>query len=252
MARVFAPPRPDRAQGVFETLLIIDGRPVALDAHLARLGESLAILFADRRAPDLATSIRTRASEIDRGGLRVTVAPDRGAGFVTTIAPIDIANDLALPDEPPLLSAHSLVLPDGLGPHKWADRSLLDRAQARLPADAVPLIVDRRGTVLESARGNMFAVVDGELITHPADGRILPGITRARTIEIATASGLAVREAPLSRAGFIAAEEVFMTGSLRGLERIRELDGATLPPGGEISSELAAELRRDWAQLSFG
>ncbi len=246
MARVFAPPRPDRAQGILETLLIVDGRPVALDAHLARLGESLATLFADRPAPDLAAAIRASALEIGRGGLRVTVAPDAETGLQATIVPAEIDLDLALPGEPPLVTAHSLVISSGLGRHKWADRSVLDQAQSSLPADAVALIVDWNGTVLESARGNVFAVVDEELITHPADGRILPGIARARTIEIASALGLVVREAALSRTELIGADEVFMTGSLRGLERVRELDGATLSASGEIGARLAAELRRAW------
>ena len=77
------------------------------------------------------------------------------------------------------------MLAGGLGEHKWVDRSLLDEAQAALPAGALPLIVDADGAVLEASRANLFAVRDGALFTPPLDGRILPGVTRARVIEIA-------------------------------------------------------------------
>src|SRR3954451_1134668 len=38
-------PRPDPCLGVFTTLLVLDGRPVELDAHLARLDASVRALF---------------------------------------------------------------------------------------------------------------------------------------------------------------------------------------------------------------
>ena len=66
-------------------------------------------------------------------------------------------------------SLHSLdACPAGSAPHKWADRSLLDEAQAGLPRDALPLIVDWDGAVLEASRANVFAVRDGALLHTPA------------------------------------------------------------------------------------
>jgi hypothetical protein len=38
-------PRPDPARGVFETILAVDGEPVLLDEHLARLAASVAELY---------------------------------------------------------------------------------------------------------------------------------------------------------------------------------------------------------------
>jgi len=246
MARVSAAPPPDPDLGVLETVLVLDGRPVELDAHLARLGNSLTELYGNPLPAGLAGAIEGRARELGRGGLRVAVAPGDRAGLDATVVPAGLGPELALPSEPALVTAHSLVLSSGLGPHKWADRSLLDQAQATLPEDAVALIVDWDGTVLEAARGNVFAVIEGVLTTHPTDGRVLPGIARARAIELAAAAGIPVREAALSRAEMIAAEEVFLTGSLRGVERVRELDGATLPKQGSISGSLAAGLREAW------
>jgi para-aminobenzoate synthetase/4-amino-4-deoxychorismate lyase len=147
-------------------------------------------------------------------------------------------------------------VPGGIGEHKWADRSLLDEAQAGLPADSLPLVVDEDGAVLEASRANLFAVRDGALFTAPLDGRILPGITRRRVLELAAGPGIETREAPLTRSDLLAADEVFLTGSVRGIEPAVSLDGSSLAGAGPLARRLAAELRRAWtrteAAAAFG
>ena len=54
-----------------------------------------------------------------------------------------------------------------------ADRRLLAGADAAL-APRLPLLLDGDGAMLEASRGNLFVVHDGELVTPPTDGRILP------------------------------------------------------------------------------
>jgi para-aminobenzoate synthetase/4-amino-4-deoxychorismate lyase len=223
---------PDPRHGVFETLLVLDGRPVELDAHLARLEASLAELFPERGAPDL----RELDVPVDRGAMRIDVTPES-----TTVAFRELephSGEIAL---------HSLTLAGGLGAHKWADRSLLDEAQAGLSGEALPLIVDSDGAALEASRANVFAVRDGALFTPPLDGRILPGITRMRVLEIAAEIGIEAGETSLSRDDLLAADEVFLTGSVRGVERAARLDSAALGGGGEVSGRFATALRRAWS-----
>lgn len=150
----------------------------------------------------------------------------------------------------------SLRLRGGLGAHKWADRSGLEETQTKLPEGALPLIVDEDGTVLEASRANVFAARDGALFTPPLDGRILPGVTRMRVLELAGELRVETRQTPLSRNDLLTAEEVFLTGSVRGIESAASLDGTPLAGAGEIAERLAAELRRAWGGLktaaSFG
>jgi len=148
------------------------------------------------------------------------------------------------------VSLRSLRLAGGLGAHKWGDRSLLDAAQAELPAGTLPLIVDEDGAVLEVSRANVFAVHDGALSTPPLDGRILPGITRMRVLEIADALGIETRERGLGRNDLLAADEVFLTGSVRGIERVEALDDTPLASRGGVARRLAAELWRAWTETS--
>src|SRR5690606_5545028 len=113
----------------------------------------------------------------------------------------------------------SLRYEGGLGQHKWSDRARL----AAVPAGTLPLLVDG-DEVLEAGRANVFVVFGAELATPPADGRILPGIARARVIEIAGAGGVEVVERRLRRAELRAADAVLLTGSVRGVEPAHSLD----------------------------
>ena len=182
--------------------------------------------------------------------MRVTVAPIGGGRLDLEVDSRGIERELVFDPRP--IALHSRVCAGGLGAHKWADRSWLDEAQAGLPAGALPLIVDADGAVLEASRANVFAVRDGALFTPPLDGRILPGVTRARVLEIAATDGLETHETELSRDDLLAADEVFLTGSIRGIEPVRALDGVRVGQGGEVAARLTAELRRAWLGAPVG
>lgn len=242
---------PDPRQGVFETLLVIDGHPIELEAHLERLNVSLAELFPDRETLDLAEPIRNEAKHIARGSVRATVSPGGDAlrvdiaGRERALGHFMSLSDRTRPSGE--LALGGLPVPGGLGAHKWADRSLLEEAQARMPAGALPLVLDTDGTALEASRANVFAVRDGALFTPPLDGRILPGVTRMRVLELAGEIGIEAYEGELSRADLLCADEVFLTGSVRGIERVDSLDDALLRNGSDLTDRLATELWQVWA-----
>jgi para-aminobenzoate synthetase/4-amino-4-deoxychorismate lyase len=192
-------PRPDPAAGVFETLLVRDGRVVELDRHLQRLAASLAALYGRALPAGLDERIAAAARSLPGAG-RVRV--DAGPGGVTVVGG-------ALPPDPPA-TLRVWTVPGGVGPHKWADRRLLAALEVASPG-ATPLLVDADGAILETTRANVFARGrDGVLRTPPADGRILPGIRRATLL----ADGAAV-EAELSLDDLRAAVELVVTSALR-------------------------------------
>lgn len=220
------------------------GRPVELDAHLARLGASLGALF-DRELPAGARELmRERAEGIGVGRLRLIVAPgSTGLGMDVVTAEVD--PELVFPSWERAVDLRSLVVEGGLGAHKWADRALLERAEAEAPS-AVPLLLDGDGAVLEASRGHVFLARDGALATPPTDGRILPGIARGVAIEVAREQGIEIREIELTLVDLLQAGEVFLTGSVRGVEPARSVDGADLPPAGGVTARIASGLRRRW------
>src|SRR5207247_1777112 len=130
---------------------------------------------------------------------------------------------------------------------KWRDRRILDHAreQAGLGADQQLLILDANGDVLETDRANAFAVIDGVLRTAPADGRLLPGITRAAVLRLAAHHGIPAEEEPFSTRLLRRATEVFVTNSVHGIMPVRSLAGADVSwPAGPLSRRLRSALGR--------
>src|SRR6185436_2752372 len=71
-------PHADPTRGVFETLLVHDGQPVEVDAHLERLAESVSALFGVELPLDSGRAIAEGARKVRRGRLRLTVVPRAG------------------------------------------------------------------------------------------------------------------------------------------------------------------------------
>ena len=246
MPGVHSSPRPDPQKGIFETLLVVDGHPVELDAHLARLAASIETLYGAAAASDPREEIVERARSLELGRLRATLAPGADGRLETDIVTAEVDPALVFPGLERAVSVHTLLLEGGLGAHKWVDRSLIEETEARLPADAVAVLVDHGGAVLEGLRANVFAVNGETLSTPPADGRILPGIARRRVAKAAGAAGLAVREIELTVGDLMTADEVFLAGSVRGVEPVRAIDGVELTPRNDAGARIGAELKRAW------
>jgi para-aminobenzoate synthetase/4-amino-4-deoxychorismate lyase len=183
---------PDPARGVFETIRVERGRALYLEDHLARLRNSVRELYGagfELRLPEL---------------------PDRPCRLRVTALPSgEVTAELAPLGEPNLVLAPWTV-PGGLGAHKWADRRAVEEATQRL--GATPLILDEDGSVLEAAWANVWVREGDRLVTPPADGRLLPGVTRARALRTEPHSA----EEPLTLERLEAADVIVLTSALRG------------------------------------
>jgi para-aminobenzoate synthetase / 4-amino-4-deoxychorismate lyase len=183
--------RPDPALGIFSTLLVVDGEPQRLDAHLARLAGSLSELYERALPGDLETRVRTLARTTQgRARLRIDVTPEADAELFTTPA---------RERERPIV-LHPYTLPGGLGAHKWRDRALVDALTQ------TPLLLDADGTVLEAGWANVLIRRGGSLLRPRADGRILPGTTLPDA-----------EEADLTLADLRRADEILVSSSIVGV-----------------------------------
>jgi para-aminobenzoate synthetase component I len=224
--------------GVFDSLLVVAGEPVELEAHLRRLEQTLASVYAQDLPPRAKEAVRQAAKGLPLGRVRFTLVPaedglrpDRRAGWVVpeTVFPV---RGVKLRTE---------LVNGGRGPHKWVDRRDMEH-----PDDGPGQLICDGEELLEAGWANLFAVREGTLWTPPADGRILPGTARAALLEIAAEEDIPTTEHPLHAADLYTAEETFLTNSIRGIEPATELDGTDLPGSGPISSRLAAALQQRW------
>lgn len=238
--------RPDPSKGVFETMLVIDGSPVELDAHLERLSDSLRELYGRDLSTRTAETAAAAAAGLQHGKLRITVVPGEDGWLQIHPATAEVDPAAVFPGPSRSASLRSHVLDQGLGAHKWADRRLLDRAAAAIAATELPLLLDREGAVLEVSRASVFCTRQGAIATPPLDGRILPSIARRQALEVARAAGIETNERRLTLEDLLTAEEVFLSGSVRGIEPVRGIDGVELGAASEISGRVAVGLRRRW------
>lgn len=250
-----------RGDGVFETALVVDGKPRELGPHLDRLARSAAML--DLPAPDLAAWERISHAVIDsydgRGEMALKLVYTRGVGGEPTgfalgspvdetvlrqrssglsVVTLERGIDPALADSAPwlLLGAKSL----SYGVNMAAVREAVRRG-----ADDVVFVAGDR--VLEGPTSTVIAVKDHTLYTPPATLGILPGTTQAAVFRGAERAGWSVKVEQLRVEDLHAAEAVFLTSSVRLVTRVHTVDGRQLPDGSQLHAELNALYEAEYA-----
>jgi para-aminobenzoate synthetase / 4-amino-4-deoxychorismate lyase len=208
--------RPDPGEGIFETVLVVGAQPVDLDAHLARFARSLALLYGVALPDGFDALVRFECARqgAPTARMRIDYEPRRSSDpFTVGVAPT--RESFVQARDPQPLEGRLLEVPGGLGPHKWRDRRLVEAA-----ADPRVAIVCDGEEVLEAGHANVLVVEGERLATPPEDGRLLPGITRRRVLELASQLGLDAVEEPLPLERLVAADDVLLTSAIRGVHRL--------------------------------
>ncbi len=103
--------------------------------------------------------------------------------------------------------------------------------QEALDQGCAETILVRNGYVTEGAASNLFAVIDGELMTPPKNHEILPGITRDVILQLANANQMPYREDVIALEALQNASEIWLTSSTREIVPVIELDGRSVGDG---------------------
>lgn len=107
-------------------------------------------------------------------------------------------------------------------------------------AEGIALTTD--GKVGEGSGQNLFLVKGGTLFTPPLDASILPGITRASILALATDAGIPVREQSITREALYDADEMFFSGTAAEITPVRSVDRIEVGEGkpGPVTLRLQA------------
>ncbi|WP_340122897.1 D-amino acid aminotransferase [Methylobacter svalbardensis] len=108
--------------------------------------------------------------------------------------------------------------------------NILLRQQAVEKGCAEAILV-KDGYVTEGTASNIFAVIDGILITPPQGCEILPGITRDVILEIARQNNISYSEDIISLDALKTASEIWLTSSTREIVPVVQLDNETIANG---------------------
>jgi branched-subunit amino acid aminotransferase/4-amino-4-deoxychorismate lyase len=229
-----------RGRSVFETTRVYGRRPFLLDRHLARFAISAGrtgLPVPDPAECERLAGLVIGASDEPDLALRLYWT---GRTLVATAAPIDPeletlrARGVRLVSAPwstgALASAKSMSYAENMAAQDVAIAAGADDA----------LLVAADGTVLEAPTANVWWREGDRLVTPSLDLPILAGVTRGLLLEIAereTIEGVF----PLSR--LLAADEVFISSSIREVMPVASVDGSTFELG-PAAQELETELRR--------
>ena len=229
--------------GLFETLLVLDGAPVFLDRHLARLQQACARLGWPLSLPDFYdTAVELLARNgLTSGRAKIRLSITAGSGTIHDLTPGDdrLVWLTALPAAEPPASLTACLSPwprnehsplAGLKCASYAENLIaLDHAR-RLGFDEA-IFSNTVGHLCEAATANLFVVIDGKLFTPPLAAGCLPGITREVVIELATELKIPCEERNLAPAELPLAEEIFLTSSLSGVTRLSLFEDHRYPAG---------------------
>ncbi len=109
--------------------------------------------------------------------------------------------------------------------------SVLAKNRAARAGAAEAVFVMEDGTVTECSASNIFIYSSGALLTHPANNRILSGITRKHVLQTARALGIDTREEPFIITDLLAAGEVFFTNSISEVAPVIKVDDHIIGSG---------------------
>jgi branched-chain amino acid aminotransferase len=243
------------ADGLFETMRAFHGVIFRLQAHLERLAEAAdrLELVCPERLPNL---IAEMVAELERAGQDAAVRLTVTRGTVAGLAPPADARSvtvvlvaLPVPHFAPEiyrsgLTAHvasgrrnEFAMTAGMKTLAYTD-SVMALLEARRHGADEALLLDTAGHVSEGSTSNVFIVQGGAVLTPPTSCGALPGITRAVVLELLAERGVPVLERPIPARELAAADEVFLTSSLRGIAPIAAIDGRTLGAPGPIARDM--------------
>lgn len=226
--------------GVFETIALEQGVPIFFREHLARMMaslERLGITAEPRELVDLARNacqgnavagskvLKLVVTEKNRfATVRANTYNDvrRAAGFTCAFS------EVRRNETSPLVAMKTL---------NYGDCILQKRAATARGIDE-PLFLNTKGQVAEGATSNIFAVIQGEVVTPPVSCGLLPGVMRDFALRVTGA-----KERPLSPEELMQADEVFLTNSLMGAMPARSIDGRSIACGGDCAKARQAAQR---------
>lgn len=244
--------------GLFETILFVDGSAPLWPRHLARLQHGCERLRLPPPDPvTLATDCAAVIADLPRAVVRVTCT--RGSGprgyappspaspsrIVVAAAESAVPRDWYWQGIRVRFCETRLALQPQLAGLKHLNRleQVLARAEWDDSAIAEGIVFDTEGRVIGATAANVFIVRDGAVATPRLDRCGVAGVMRAELIE--RLGEVAVRDVEAGE--LLEADEVFLSNAVRGVLWVGELGGRQWRPG-PVASRLIADLHA----LGFG
>jgi D-alanine transaminase len=254
------------ADSVYEVIEVLGGQLVDATRHMARLERSLSELSIPR--PMAANALLNVIGQVIRrnrvrDGL-VYLQGTRGAGprdFAfpgQDVLPTIVVLARSLPRNRGAELAEAGISVKTMPDNRWGRcdiktvmllPAVLAKDAARRAGAREAWFIDASGKITEGASSTAWIVTNkGVLVTRQLGKEILPGVTRATVMDVASLEGLKVEERPFTREEALKAKEAFVTSATNLVMPVTFVDG--LPIGDGRPGPLARRLRLRFHQLA--
>lgn len=247
---------------VYDTARTFGGRPLMFEEHVARLLKSCKYVGLDpvysadewvRLSREVTErNLPTLGSDEDFWVTQRVVAGVQRDGFPADSVAIIECRPLMLRDRAHLYrDGVELVVSAVRRTPPWAqspqakvqshlNTALAEREVRSRRPGAWPLLLDENGNLAEGSSSNVFIVRDGELLT-PHARYVLPGISRATVMRLASELGITCREADIGLYEASGADEAFVTATSLCLCPVVTINSYTIGngnPWGPLTSRI--------------
>lgn len=229
--------------GVFRTLLVRDGKPVAWHRHCAKLArDCLALKLPQPEADLLAAEVAAVGQKTGDHAVKIIITRGtgpRGYAPPVMVEPSRIVIGGSLPRYPDDFASSGvrlrtcalrLAAQPALAGIKHLNRleNVMARAEWNEPDVAEGLLLDAAGNVISGTMTNVFIYESGRLATPDLSQCGVAGVTRERVMEAARRNAVDCMQTQISMERLRAADAVILMNSLIGVWQARELDGRRL------------------------
>ena len=229
-----------RGDGVFTTLLCVDGTPVHVDLHIDRILNHAKLLgiSVPLGAVELKNALREAIEKntVNKGRHCITITVTggisaRGLKTAEDAEPTIIIRISPAPENTDPVHAvvvQSVRRNEGSPVSQIKSLNYGDNILALREAEAAgvneAIMINNAGHVTCFTVGNIFILHDKKLFTPPLSDGVMEGIIRRLWIQEGH-----VEERSMTIENLEKAEAIFLTNSLRGIVPITSLGGKTLP-----------------------
>ena len=251
--------------GLFETMRASqEGHIFRLPEHLTRLRDGAAVLEIPLLSEgELTAALQEVLSYVPDAQviLRLTITRgiDRGRGILLPPNPSPTIVIRATSLVPYPTEAYEKGIRSAISPIRRNESSPLSRIKSCNYGDAIlsrreairrgydeAIMLNGKGEVACASTANLFIVKGGKLWTPPGESGILPGITRACVLELASTLQMPAQEAPFDTNALLHADEAFLSNTAMGIMPLAGIEGQAIGSGlpGPLTLELASAYQK--------
>jgi branched-chain amino acid aminotransferase len=241
--------------GLFETIRVLESKPLFISRHLARLLTGLEVI--NLPIPWNAASLTNRCqqliarNQLTNGVVRITITRGTGPrGFAPPASPDPTLIIQTFESHPaPTTGLKAIVAPWRIDPynplchlkHLAALDKVLAKDLARKQEAGEAIFLNINGHIAETTSWNIFMIAENQILTPALHCGVLPGITRQVLLELAPSLGYRIIETELSLEVFTTASEAFLTNAVSGIRALTQVNEHPIGTGstGPITEAIA-------------